>query len=241
MQRPTPYGSEDDPGISRAAKTVDVKGTRLSYLEAGSPDAPPVVLLHGTLLEQGLAAGPSGTRPESCTAWRWTFPASVTARMDWTLLKRLSPRWHRWCWMPPMCSVWTPSVERFRDPAVRAGTSSEELLATRTKTMQPTVERPLSAEEIEDYVFPWQSPDRARSWMAMAGAADPRYTLDLLPALKRQPCPRGSFGGGMTTSRRSALIRTRRISAHEPNHISVMLLPLGPADNRDKVPSSTVR
>jgi pimeloyl-ACP methyl ester carboxylesterase len=55
--------------------------------------------------------------------------------------------------------------------------------------MQLTVDRTLSAEEIDDYVSPWQSPARARSWMAMAAAADSRYTLDLLPALKAAAVP----------------------------------------------------
>lgn len=82
-----------------------------------------------------------------------------------------------------------PAVARFRDPNVRAATSPEELLAARTKTMQLTVERPLTPEEIDDYVFPWRNPARARSWMAMAAAADSRYTLDLLPSLKKAAVP----------------------------------------------------
>lgn len=82
-----------------------------------------------------------------------------------------------------------PAVEKFRDPAVRAATGPEELLAARTRTMQLTVEHTLTAEEVEDYVSPWQSPARARSWMAMAAAADSRYTLELLPALKAAGVP----------------------------------------------------
>lgn len=82
-----------------------------------------------------------------------------------------------------------PAVARFRDPAVRAATTPEELLAARTKTMQLTVERSLTAAEIDDYVSPWRSPALTRSWMAMAAAADSRYTLELLPALKAAAVP----------------------------------------------------
>lgn len=82
-----------------------------------------------------------------------------------------------------------PAVGRFRDPAVRAGTSPEKLLEARTKTMQLAVERPLTPEEIDDYVVPWRKPARARSWMAMAAAADSRYTLELMPFLRSAAVP----------------------------------------------------
>lgn len=82
-----------------------------------------------------------------------------------------------------------PAVGRFRDPAVRAATSPEKLLDARTKTMQLAVERPLRPEEVDDYVFPWRKPARARSWMAMAAAADSRYTLELLPFLRSAAVP----------------------------------------------------
>ncbi len=55
--------------------------------------------------------------------------------------------------------------------------------------MPLTVERTLTGEEIQDYVAPWQSPARARSWMAMAGAADSRYTVEVLPALAAAAVP----------------------------------------------------
>jgi hypothetical protein len=62
-------------------------------------------------------------------------------------------------------------------------------VAARTKTMQLTVERTLSGDEVDDYVGPWRSPARATSWIAMAGAADPHYILDLLPGLKTDAVP----------------------------------------------------
>ena len=82
-----------------------------------------------------------------------------------------------------------PAVERFRDPEVRRNTTEEDLLAARRKSTQACALRTLTEDELEDYLSPWQSPARARSWMAMAAAADARYTLDLVPALKEATIP----------------------------------------------------
>lgn len=76
-----------------------------------------------------------------------------------------------------------PAVERFKDPRVRDETTSEQLLGARRQSMAKAVTRELSSEETEDYLSPWHEPARARSWMAMAAAADPSFTLDLVPAL----------------------------------------------------------
>lgn len=82
-----------------------------------------------------------------------------------------------------------PAVARFRDPEVRAATSPEELLEARMRTMQLAVGRELSVGEIADYTSPWWSPARCRSWMAMAAAADAKYTTDLVPALRAAAVP----------------------------------------------------
>ncbi|KRE91798.1 alpha/beta fold hydrolase [Arthrobacter sp. Soil764] len=82
-----------------------------------------------------------------------------------------------------------PAVERFKDPEVRRNTTEADLLAARRKSTQACALRTLSEDELEDYLSPWQSPARARSWMAMAAAADARYTLDLVPALKEAAVP----------------------------------------------------
>ncbi len=82
-----------------------------------------------------------------------------------------------------------PAVERFRDPAVRAATTAEDILKGRAISTQKAVGRELSAVELADYLSPWLEPARHRSWMAMAGAADPRYTLGLVPALKAAGIP----------------------------------------------------
>ncbi|NKX56375.1 alpha/beta fold hydrolase [Arthrobacter mobilis] len=82
-----------------------------------------------------------------------------------------------------------PAVERFRDPAVRRATTAGELREGRSQATRRAVARELSSEELADYLSPWDSPARVRSWMAMAAAADQRYTLELLPALKAAAVP----------------------------------------------------
>ena len=83
-----------------------------------------------------------------------------------------------------MLDSWpVPAVERFRDPQVRASTEVSDLVEARRGSTRAAISRPLSDAEVEDYVSPWHEPARARSWMAMAAAADSRYTLDLVPAL----------------------------------------------------------
>ncbi|WP_205834921.1 hypothetical protein [Crystallibacter degradans] len=51
------------------------------------------------------------------------------------------------------------------------------------------VARELAHDELADYLSPWQSPAGDRSWIAMAAAADSKYTLGLLPALKASIVP----------------------------------------------------
>jgi pimeloyl-ACP methyl ester carboxylesterase len=82
-----------------------------------------------------------------------------------------------------------PAVARFADPGIRSATTAEELVASRRQSMAQAVGRPLSEGEIDDYVSPWHSPARARSWMAMAAAADPRFTLDLVDGLVERALP----------------------------------------------------
>lgn len=82
-----------------------------------------------------------------------------------------------------------PAVERFKDPEVRAGTTSEQLLHARRESMSKAVGRELSPAEVDDYVSPWRDERRVRSWMAMAAAADPSFTLDLVPALVERAVP----------------------------------------------------
>jgi pimeloyl-ACP methyl ester carboxylesterase len=82
-----------------------------------------------------------------------------------------------------------PAVERFRDPAVREETTAEQLLETRAESTRRAIARHLDDDELEDYLSPWHTPARARSWMSMAAAADNKYTLALVPALKTAAVP----------------------------------------------------
>jgi pimeloyl-ACP methyl ester carboxylesterase len=82
-----------------------------------------------------------------------------------------------------------PALERFRDPRVRDTTSVEDLLEARTISTWGSVHRSLSETELADYLSPWHDPARVRSWTAMAAAADPKYTLALIPALRKAAIP----------------------------------------------------
>ena len=209
-------------------KMVEVNGTALSYLEAGNPDAAPLVLLHGTFwsrvwepvlpalagelhclaldfpgfgysegeLEAVEAAVPALARVVLDAADALGLDTFAVAGHDigGGVAQHLAAHSGRVTRMVLVNAVmfdsWpVPAVGRFRDPALRAATSTEELLAARTRTMQLTVDRTLSNEEIDAYVFPWRSPARARSWMAMAAAADSRYTLELVESLKAAAVP----------------------------------------------------
>lgn len=81
------------------------------------------------------------------------------------------------------------TVARFKDPDVAAAVTPGELVDGRRKSLEKAVARTLQADEVEEYLAPWRDEDRTRSWTAMAGAADPRYTLDAVPALKDAGLP----------------------------------------------------
>jgi pimeloyl-ACP methyl ester carboxylesterase len=83
-----------------------------------------------------------------------------------------------------------PGVARFRDPAVVASVTTEELVAARRAALTKAAARALSDEELEEYLSPWHDMRVGRSWMAIAGAADSRYTLELVPALRESPVPK---------------------------------------------------
>jgi len=83
-----------------------------------------------------------------------------------------------------------PGVARFRDPAVRAATSTEDVLAARGQSVMKALARPASEAEIAEYLEPWTDARVARSWLTLASAADNRYTLELLPALRQSLTPK---------------------------------------------------
>jgi pimeloyl-ACP methyl ester carboxylesterase len=83
-----------------------------------------------------------------------------------------------------------PGVARYRNPDVVAATTVEELLGSRRTALTTALGRPATEAELAEYLDPWHSPRVGRSWMALAGAADSRYTLDLVPALRRSERPK---------------------------------------------------
>ncbi len=83
-----------------------------------------------------------------------------------------------------------PGVARFRDAAAVAATTTQDILAARRKALTIALSRSATEEEFADYLAPWATPRVARSWMALAGAADSRYTLELVDALRASQTPK---------------------------------------------------
>ena len=83
-----------------------------------------------------------------------------------------------------------PGVARFRDPAVAAATTRDDVLDARRLSVIKALGRTASEAEISEYLDPWRDPRVARSWVALAGAADYRYTLEMLPALLQSRTPK---------------------------------------------------
>lgn len=216
------------PPAALERRSLDVDGTSLSYLTAGDPDAPPLLLVHGTFwsrvwqpilpmlgashrcvaldlpgfgrssgeltVEQATVPALAGVVEAAADALGWyqfdlaghDIGGGITQHLTAT-----TGRVRRLVLMNAvMLDSWpVPAVERFRDPQVRASTSASELVATRRDSTRAAVARELSEAEVDDYVTPWHEPARARSWMAMAAAADSRYTMDLLPDLVTAAVP----------------------------------------------------
>lgn len=83
-----------------------------------------------------------------------------------------------------------PGVARFRDSEVATATSTEDVVAARRQSLVKALARPASELEIRDYLKPWTDPRVARSWLALAGAANNRYTMGLLPGLRKSTVPK---------------------------------------------------
>ncbi|MEV4341962.1 alpha/beta fold hydrolase [Streptomyces sp. NPDC049590] len=83
-----------------------------------------------------------------------------------------------------------PGVARFRDPAVRAAVTVEELLASRRAALTAALGRPAGEAEITEYLEPWTDPRTVRSWLCLAAAAEARHTLAALPALRASTAPK---------------------------------------------------
>ncbi|MEX5258438.1 alpha/beta fold hydrolase [Kocuria arenosa] len=209
-------------------RQIEVAGTELSYLAAGTAQAPPVLLVHGTFWSRvwqpvlpalGRAARCIAVDFPGCGASAGELSvesATVPALADTVLdvadalgvgdfdvvghdigggiaqhLAATSGRVRKMVLMNSvMFDSWpVPAVERFRDAGVRKATTVVDLLQARARSARGSVQRRLSDEELAAYLAPWHDPARVRSWMAMAAAADPRYTLDLVPALQEAAVP----------------------------------------------------
>jgi pimeloyl-ACP methyl ester carboxylesterase len=97
-----------------------------------------------------------------------------------------------------------PGVARYRDPEVVAATTAAELVAARRTAITSALGRPAGEEELADYLGPWADLRVARSWMALAGAADPRYTLELVDGLRHAAVPTLLLWGEADTFQRIA-------------------------------------
>ncbi|MGI5170514.1 alpha/beta fold hydrolase [Spirillospora sp. CA-253888] len=82
------------------------------------------------------------------------------------------------------------SVARFRDPAVVAATTADEILSARRQAVTEALAGAATEQRITDYLDPWTDARVRRSWMAMVGAADNRYTRDAVPVLRRNATPK---------------------------------------------------
>ncbi|WP_432109749.1 alpha/beta fold hydrolase [Streptomyces sp. AA1529] len=78
-----------------------------------------------------------------------------------------------------------PHVARFQD-----GDTGEGVLAARRQAISRVLAGIATESLTADYADPWTEERVRSSWTALAGAADNRYTLDLVPALQRSTTPK---------------------------------------------------
>ncbi|MFJ2769217.1 alpha/beta fold hydrolase [Streptomyces sp. NPDC087300] len=79
-----------------------------------------------------------------------------------------------------------PHVARFRGQ----GAAADDVLAARGQAVTSALAGAATERLVADYPRPWTVPRVRRSWLALAGAADSRYTLELVPALRRCTTPK---------------------------------------------------
>lgn len=80
----------------------------------------------------------------------------------------------------------SPHVARL----LRVAATGEEFLTARRKALTTDLAGAATEQRIAEYLDPWTDPRVRRSWLAMAGAAASRYTLDLVPRLRRSATPK---------------------------------------------------
>lgn len=95
-----------------------------------------------------------------------------------------------------------PGVARYREPEVVASTSAADLVAARRESLTTALRRPVAPDEADEWLAPWNDERVARSWMALAGAADCRFTEELVGALRRSGTPKLLVWGDADTFQR---------------------------------------
>ncbi|MCT2594113.1 alpha/beta hydrolase [Streptomyces sp. N2-109] len=119
-----------------------------------------------------------------------------------------------------------PHVAQFRDSDSDTG---EGVLAARRKAIARVLPGVATESLIADYADPWTDERVRRSWMALAGAADNRYTLDLVPALRRSIVPKLLIWGEDDLHEKVAY--AERFAAEMP-HTTLLRIP-----NADHIPT----
>jgi pimeloyl-ACP methyl ester carboxylesterase len=83
-----------------------------------------------------------------------------------------------------------PRIAQFSDPALVAATSARDLVEMRRGAVVDALAGAANDALVEEYLEPLAEERVARSWMALAGAADNRSTLELVPALRESTTPK---------------------------------------------------
>ncbi|MFJ8949880.1 alpha/beta fold hydrolase [Streptomyces sp. NPDC102381] len=253
-----------DTTVLRTAVQVD--GEPAGYLTAGRPDAPPVLMLHGTywsrvwlpvlghLADAGLrplavdlpGLGRSGGRltPETATVpaladWVTRFASAMNLSgpialaghdIGGAIAQHLLA--HNMLDVSRLALVnsvlydsWpAPHVAQFRD-----SDTGEGVLAARRQAIARVLSGVATESLIADYADPWTDERVCRSWTALASAADHRYTLDLVPALRRSTVPKLLIWGEDDLHEKVAY--AERFAAEMP-HTTLLRIP-----NADHIPT----
>jgi pimeloyl-ACP methyl ester carboxylesterase len=117
-----------------------------------------------------------------------------------------------------------PHVAQFRD-----SDTGEGVLAARRQAIARVLSDIATESLIADYADPWTDERVRRSWMALAGAADNRYTLDLVPALRQSIVPKLLIWGEDDLHEKVAY--AERFAAEMP-HTMLLRIP-----NTDHIPT----
>lgn len=115
-----------------------------------------------------------------------------------------------------------PHVARFRGSGADAGTAVDDVLAARREAVTSALAGVATEQRVVDYLDPWTDARVCRSWMTLAGAADSRYTQQLVPALQRSTTPKLLIWG--EDDRHEKVAYAERFTAEIP-HASLLRIP----------------